>query len=244
MKLVAKWVIMAGVVCGSQLTAPASAQYYGYGFPSPSLNIITNSVANQAFTQSVLNPPAKDSPRAPTANPATLRFTPNLAVRQKNFAAWITQARALNGDAAASSLGAVLSPDANIIKVSAGVIAPLGLRTDHIADAMAFYLIAHWMAARGTTDVPTHAQATALSRQISGTMLSKGDIPAMASAKKQELAEQMLVQAMLIAGAMQGAEGNAAATADISRQAVATLKEMGIDAAAVMLGPNGFETAN
>lgn len=243
MKVLHRWSIMAVAIGAAHLSAPATAQYYGFGFPSPSLNIITNAVGNEAFTRSVTDPPATDNPRprAPAANPATLRFTPTLAVRQKNFAAWINQARALKGDPAANSLRAVLSPDANIIKTSAGVIAPLGLRADHIADAMAFYLIAHWMAARGTTDVPTRAQAIALSRQIGGAMLSKGDIPAMASAEKQGLAEQMLVQAVLVAGAMQSAEGNAAATAGISRQAAVTLKGMGIDAAAVTLGANGFE---
>jgi hypothetical protein len=182
---------------------------------------------------------AESPPRPTVTSLALLRFTPNLATRQLNFAQWVDQARAQKGAGAASSLRSMLD-SGDLIKASADTIAPLGLRTDNVADAMAFYVISHWMAARGTTDLPTRAQALAVKRQMTAGLMSTNEVAALSPAKKQDIAEQMLIQALLAAGAMQGAEGNPAAMAGVARQATQALRGMGIEAGAMALGPNGF----
>jgi hypothetical protein len=222
--------------------APASAQYYGFGFPSPNLNIITNSVGNQAFTQSVVGNRADDEPDQETripANPAALRYTPSLPQRQRNLAGMVTSAEREQPGAGSSLQGFLSAGDP--VAITSGIIAPLGLKTDNLADALTFYLLSHWMVVNRQSGWPGRSQVLGLRGQVERGLLASGQFQSAPNAEKQKTAESMMISGLLAIGAYAGAEGNAEATANVAAYAAQNVKGMGLDLAALELGPNGFE---
>ena len=175
-----------------------------------------------------------------TAGIDGLAFTASPDIRARHFADIIDHARALGGDVKAANMQRFLDSESSIIMASAGTMATMGLRTTNVGDAVAFYIIAHWMAARGSLTVPTNNQASAVQRQFSAALIASNDIRAMSSAKKQAIAEEHIVYAMLTLGALQGAKGDAATTAYVAQHATQSLKNLGFDPNLMTLGEAGF----
>ena len=223
------------------IAVPVSAQYYGFGFPSPNLNIITNSVGNQAFTQSVIGDCADDEPDQETviANPATLRFTPDLAVRKRNLAGFISKTREQSPESADQMTQMFASTDI-FAAISQG-LAPMGLRVDNVADAYTVYWVTAWEASRGIsgTDTP-RAQAQAVKAQATKALLSTPAFATSTPAQRQEMAEALLIQAALISASMEGAAGDPAQKKAVGQAVRTGAKAMGIDLDAMTLGEAGF----
>ncbi len=226
------------------LLAPAVAGAQFYSVPSPNLTIITNSVANQAFTQSVINPPAQEAkvpPSRPVANPATLRFVPNLATRQRNLAAFVSSSERETSGAGASLKAFFDAGDP--VTVTTGVIAPLGLETDNLADVLTFYMFSHWMAVNGITTMPSRAQIAGLRNQMERALLASRQFDRTPNADKQKAAESMMISGLLTIGALAGAEGSAASTSAVSARAAQNVKGIGLDLAALKLTSQGLVAA-
>ena len=203
MRRITLWALALAVI-----SAPVSAQYYGFGFPSPNLNIITNSVGNQAFTQSVIGNRADDEPDRETGatapNSATLRFTPNLVTRKKNIAGFIAKTRVQSPENADQM--AQLFSSTDIFSAMSQGIAPMGLRIDNVADSYTVYWINAWEAANGITGSQTsREQAQAVKAQASRALLATPEFTKATPAQKQELAEALLIQAALISASAEAA---------------------------------------
>jgi hypothetical protein len=240
MKMLKKWMLVAGVVFGAQAAAPANAQY---GFPSPNLNIITNAVGNEAFARSVTNPPENGSPsRDHATNPALLRFTPNLATRQRNLAGFIAKTRAQSSENADQMAQMFASTD--IFAAFAQGLAPAGLKIDNVADCYAAYWISAWEAANGIVGSQTsRTQAQAVKAQVSRALLSTPEFTKSSAAQKQELAEALLIQTALISASAEAAVNDPAQMEALGQAVRQGAKAMGLDLDAMTLGEAGFVAA-
>lgn len=235
MKSHRKWLILSAALIWN---GPLAAQFYS--IPSPNLQIITNSVANQAFAQSVTDPPAKDSPRpAAAANPALLAFTPNLATRKRNIAGFVAKTRAQRSENADQMAQMFASTD--IFAAMAKGLAPMGLRVDNVADSYTVYWINAWEAANGITGSQTsREQAQAVKAQASRALLATPEFTKATPAQKQELAEALLIQAALISASAEAAASDPAQMEAVGVAVRTGAKAMGLDLDAMTLSAAGF----
>lgn len=177
-------------------------------------------------------PPRGSQPRetdagAPTLpSEAALTFRPSPERRQRNFAAFLERSRAVD-PRGAEQLQAFLAQD--VIGFVGKEVAPLGLRTDNLADAMAIYVMEAWEAANATVMPPSRARALAVRRQMVRAIAATPAAAEADDAAKQESAEAMMVQAVLVSNAIKlavqkGDKAEIAAVRDVARQgALATL---------------------
>lgn len=172
---------------------------------------------------------------------AALTFRPSMERRQRNFAQFVEKSRAAD-PAHADELRAFLSQD--VIGFVRKEVAPLGLRTDNVADAVAIYVEEAWQAANAKVLPPSRARSQAVRAQM---VRAIGGNPAFASADdatKQEMAEAMMVQAVMASNAIKMAvqKGDrseiAAVQAAVRKGARASL---GIDLRAMALTDAGLQ---
>lgn len=242
MKSRRQWMILAVAGAAAHLLAPdLRAQFYS--IPSPNLQIITNSVANQAFNDSVRDSTTDQEASAhvtPEASPVPLRFVPNLANRQRNLAGFVAKTRKQSSESADQMEALFASTD--IFAAMAMGLAPMGLRVDNVADAYTVYWVTAWEASRGIsgTDSP-RAQAQAVKAQSARALLSTPEFTRSSPAQKQELTEALLIQTAMISAAMEGATHDSAQKIAVGQAVRTGAKAMGLDLDAVTLTPAGFK---
>ena len=222
-----------------------SIAYGQFGFPSPSLNIITNAVGNEAFARSVVNgvssePDESQPVRAPDVR--SLVFKPSLAQRKTNLANFVAKSRAQN-QAGGDQLEAMFA-STDIIAAIGKSLVLYGLRTDNMADAYTVYWLSAWLAANGRIEDNSRAQAQAIKRQAANALLAVPAVAAAGNAEKQEFAEAMLIQAAMIDSSMQQAKGNPKQLAAIAKAVRQGAKASGLDLDAMNLTEDGFVATN
>jgi hypothetical protein len=180
--------------------------------------------------------------RPVAASAALLRFTPNLAVRQRNLAGFVAKTRAQSPESADQMARLFASTD--IFAAMAQGLAPKGLRIDNVADAYTVYWITAWEASRGIVGADnSRAQAQGVKAQVSRALLSAPEFTKATTAQKQELAEALLIQTALISASAEAAASDGAQLTVIGNAVREGAKAMGLDLDAMELGPNGFGPA-
>jgi hypothetical protein len=121
-----------------------------------------------------------------------------------------------------------------------GLMRPVGLNPNNVADAMATYLVTAYYGVRGSTDGEP-AEFKAVSAQMARAISANGTFARASDALKQEIAESMLVQAVLANQAVQAAQKNPS-TMPAVKAAIAkgSRAAFGFDVAKMRLGPNGL----
>jgi len=176
----------------------------------------------------------------PTAA-ADLRYTPSHERRIANFANFVARSRPGNPQGAEDLAKLFSSQD-----VIEGMKAPLdavGLRIDDIAGAYAAWWINAWQASRGRDEDVSRTMAIAVRDQAARAITSSGMLRGASDAAKQEMAESLLIQAALIAAAMEQSKGNAALTRAIAAVASQGARGMNVDLTAMDLTEHGFVPA-
>jgi hypothetical protein len=116
----------------------------------------------------------------------------------------------------------------------------LGLRVDNVADAYAVWWVAAWKVANGRDDMLTRAQAQAVRAQAAQSIASNRQFQLATDAQKQEVAEALIVQAVVLDMAQNAASANPEnkrkLQAGVRKGALAT----GVDVDAFILTPTGF----
>ena len=167
----------------------------------------------------------------------SLAFAPSLKLRRANYASFVERARRVDpGGAAGLEANLKLDP----IALMKPQLAQVGLRTDNVADAYAAYWIEAWEAVHGVTGQTSRGKADAVIKQSANAILATPAFATATPAQKQELAEAMLVQAMLVAAAREQANGDEARLAEIGRAVEKGARATGFDLRAVTLTEEGF----
>lgn len=171
---------------------------------------------------------------------AALTFRPSPERRQHNFADFIEGSR-VAGHAGAEQLRAFLAQD--VIGFVAKEVAPLGLRTDDLADAMTTYVMESWEAATAKVMPATRARAQAVRSQMDRAIAAASARLAEDDAAKQEIAETMLVQAVVVSNAIklavvEGDRNEIAAVQESAREG--TSETLGIDLRSIAVTDAGL----
>ncbi|PSJ43484.1 DUF6683 family protein [Allosphingosinicella deserti] len=234
-------------ICGS----PAIAQNMGWSTIIPSVTgtdtlglTLRGQMQGQGSDRRVSprNNLVAPNTAAPTAaNLQALRFKPSKQRRAANLAAFVEKTRAMD-KGNAEDLQRLFSSGDFIDKIG-GAIAPLGLRTDNVADAYAIWWISAWNATRGNNDSPSRTMSEAVSAQAARAISATPEIAGADDAAKQEFAEALLIQMTLVDTAVEQNKNNPAQLRALGSAVAQGAEQMGIDLSSMQLTENGFVPA-
>lgn len=180
-------------------------------------------------------PPAAAA-ATPRANPLpSLRYTPSKARRSANLAAFVKK----SDPAGARSLQELYA-GGDIIERMGQAMAGHGLRVDNVADAYAAWWTNAWLATRGRKDELDRATLIAVRDQAARALGEMPEYMQAGDAPKQELAEALLIQAVLIEGALSQAEGDERRLREVGTAVNQGAARMGLDLMAMDLTEGGF----
>ncbi|KGM31070.1 DUF6683 family protein [Inquilinus limosus] len=181
------------------------------------------------------------SPSGRQADARSFAYRPDPARRRANLARFVDRSRAADPQGAENL--AALFAQGDLIERMRPELAKYGLVIDNVADAYAVWWINAWLASRGSHDDISAATAAAVRRQVVRSMASTTALATAGDAAKQEMAEALLVQGVLLGAALEQAKGDRTQTAALSRAAIQGASGMGLDLSAMTLTEAGFVPA-
>lgn len=210
------------------------------------MGALTNSLSQGANTQSetarartsqIFRPKAQGSQNY-AADPAALVYRPSMAVRKRNMAQIVERLRRVDPVAAAEMQRTFASSDP--IAEMGRLMQPVGLDPNNVADAVATYLVTAYYGVRGSTEGEP-AAFKAVSDQVGRALSADPAFTGADDALKQEIAESMLVQAVLANQAVQAAQKQPSAMPAIKAAiGQGTRSSFGMDLTRARLGPHGL----
>lgn len=169
-----------------------------------------------------------------------LSFNASPAVRRRNYEQFVARSRAVD-PAGAAGLAETLRSDP--VALMAPDLARYGLRADNLADAYTVYWIEAWEAAHGVTGENSRATVQAVKSQATNAMLATPEVATATDAQKQEFAEALLVQALLIGASREQAKGDQKTLDQIVGAVRQGARASGLDLDAMVLTEEGFVPA-
>lgn len=168
-------------------------------------------------------------------------YRPSTQQRKKNLAQFVEKTRRSNPDSAAKMQGLFASTD--VIALMGQALAPVGLRTDNVADAYAVWWMSAWGAAHGDSSTPGRAKAQAVREQAGRAISATPEFASASNESKQEFAEALLVQAALIDSMVEEYGRDPAMAAKIASSVRQGARASGLDLDAMTLTEQGFVPA-
>ncbi|TSD89582.1 hypothetical protein FFK22_006140 [Mycobacterium sp. KBS0706] len=181
---------------------------------------------------------AQPNPVPGTPSAAAFRYTPSPQRRAANLAQFVAKSRQ-NDPRGADDL-ARLFASGDVIEKMRAPLAKVGLRVDDVADAYTVYWVNAWQASRGVDYEISRHTATAVRSQVAGVMASTGALRGAGDAARQEMAESLLIQAMLIEAAVQQSKGNPELGHQLATAVSQGARGMNLDLAGMTLTEDGF----
>jgi hypothetical protein len=249
-------------VVPTENTAPqifiADSSDYGGGWAVPSLDTaisIGRDAVNRAnFDREVLkNSRSTSSSNPNTSNPkqsttassskklASLEFKPSVKLRQQNISRFLIKLRDDNTSAGQTAQ----LPSANAVMAQIDKsMASVGLKSNNIADAYAVYWTNAWLGSRGRNEDLPKAQMIAVRNQAANALLVNPKFASATNIQKQELAEAMILQTVLISAFVSNAKSDPTLMEKVKVAISQGAKGMGLDLDRMTLTPQGFRLAD
>lgn len=169
---------------------------------------------------------------------ASFLYKPSQQRRRANLAQFVAKTRAV--DPAGADRMAATFAARDIIAMVDGIMRKSGLRADNVADAYAVYWINAWLGARGRNEDLPPAQMQAISRQAAAALSEVEELGSATDATKQELVEAMLIQAVMISGAVDMGKEQPDLMPQVRRSIAQGAGAMGLNLSAMTLTADGF----
>jgi uncharacterized protein YjbI with pentapeptide repeats len=128
----------------------------------------------------------------------------------------------------------------DIVALMEEELSKVGLHTTNLADAYTVWWINCWSAVHADFSTPDRATIDAVKAQAARALLAGGKTAETSDALKQQFAEAMLVQALLLDAALQQAKGNPAQLKLLATAANTGAMGMGLDMRSMVLTSSGF----
>lgn len=189
-------------------------------------------------------PHAGGEPAAPSgeaaADAAALTFTPSPERRRANLAGFVEKTRAQDPQGGAAMEAAFA--DGTLIDQMGAAIAPFGYSTANLGDAYALWWQVAWKGARGDSSNPTPAQMRAVQAQAHSALLAAPEVAAADDAQKQQMAEAMLVQALMIEQMVEQAQQQPGMMPQVQAAVLQGARASGLELDRMELTDSGFAT--
>ncbi|OAN61614.1 DUF6683 family protein [Sphingomonas sp. TDK1] len=179
--------------------------------------------------------------QAAPADAVRLRYVPSKARRDANIASFVAKTRA-SDPAGARGLEELVAKDDIIARISP-LISPYGLRIDDVADAYALWWVSAWEATHGRDDTFDKTTYQAVRAQAARALSSTPEMAAADDRAKQQLAEALLIQSVLLDAMMEQTKADPAKRALVAKAAAKGGRGMGLNLTAMTLTPTGFTAA-
>ena len=170
---------------------------------------------------------------------AAVRFTSDPALTQSNLRSFIDRTPNPKGRVELQRL-IDLQPSI-ITDIGLEMRSRYGLDPHNVADAFSVWWITVWMAAQKSSDVPDKTTINAVRTQVHVALLNTPDFLKTSDADRQEYAEALLMQTLLMSQISQAAIGKPALQEQLATQAEQAAQNSGLTLSLMQLTPNGFE---
>lgn len=177
---------------------------------------------------------------ADTSLKLDLNYSPSKSRRRANLDRFVQKTRAMD-PAGAAALAETFKSDP--IALMEPELAKVGLRIDNVADAYAVYWVEAWQAVHGVSGASSRATAQAVRRQAADAILATPEFANATPVQKQEFAEALLVQALLVGAAKEQAQGNPAQLAKVAAAVEQGARATGLELRDMTLTETGFGPA-
>ena len=223
----------------------ASAQDMGWSTITPSITGtdtlgLTLRGQMRGETSSRTSGPDVNS-RVQLPDPAALSYRSSAARRRTNLDNFVKKARARSTAAGEELTGIFASR--NVLGELESMIEPYGLRIDNVGDALTLYWIVAWQTSRGNNNDFSRAKVAAVRSQAVHALVGMSSITGTSDSAKQEFAETLWVQSMLLDGAVGSAKGDKKILSMLAQSARQGARGMGIDLSTMSLTEQGFVPA-
>lgn len=172
------------------------------------------------------------------ATSQTWTFAPAAARTKANLARFVDKSREQSPAAAADLARTFASMD--IIGEAGTAMRSVGLDPHNVADAYALWWVQAWANAKMIESPSDQETFGAVAQQASAAFADTAGLTKQSDAEKQQFAEAMIVQAVLMASAFDASSGNPALRKQLAAQARKSAKEMGLDLDTMVLTKDGF----
>lgn len=177
----------------------------------------------------------------PPISATAFRYVPSPQRRAANLAQFVARSRQ-NDPKGAGDL-ARLFASTDVIEAMRAPLAEAGLRIDDVADAYTAWWINAWLASHETDLDPSPRMAAAVRNQAAQAIAAAGALRGASDAVKQETAEALLVQAMLISMAIEQSKGDSALSRQLAAAVTQGARGMNVDLSGMTLTEDGFVPA-
>lgn len=213
----------------------ASAQDFS---PIPNMNTVDYNLPQYA-TQEVLKDAVNRRER-PVSDEIEndAHYIVSLNRTRQNLANFVGKTRAIDPEGAEKMNEMFASTD--VIRAISDAMAGLGLRHDNAADAFAIYWVAAWQAANGELTDRSPATYQSVANQAARGLSASPNFANASDAQKQEMAEALMVQTVMIDAAKDAYSSNAVQLKALSKAVSQGAAASGLDLDKMTLTEDGF----
>jgi hypothetical protein len=214
------------------------AQDYGsYSYPGTDFYANNNTI-NIAVMNEVITKPSRDEKLGiPAISSQSLTFYPSKAQRKKNIAKYIADVAKVAPDYA-PQLAAEFA-DGKMFAQFGQLMDSVGLDANDVGDNLAAWWITAWEASMARS-VETPPAAFAKVKEQVRRILSEKALVAMSNVEKQNYADSMTIQTLVLANQIEQAKSNPEIAQKLATGIKAGAKKMGFDLDAMTLTEDGF----
>jgi len=170
-----------------------------------------------------------------------LTYTSSPARTRANIAMFANKSRAVDPNGAAELERLFASQD--VMALVEGEMRKIGLTKNNLADAYTIWWTNAWLATQGRNDDLPRAQMQAVKRQAERALSSTAEVGRLNDAGKQEFAEALLVQAMLIAASVDTFKQQGMDLGPLKAAVIKGARATGVDLESMTLTDDGFRTS-
>ncbi len=164
-------------------------------------------------------------------------YTPNRARTEQNLRNFIARTP---DPAARENLEQMFATQPNIIEDIRAGIRPYGLDSHNTADAYAMWWINAWLASEKRNVDTDRGTVAMVKQQVRSAFAATPDFATTDDAQRQEYAEALLIQGLILAAALDQFDGNPEMLEQLSQAARQGAKASGLDLSLMTLTANGF----
>jgi len=184
---------------------------------------------------------ARTSQRTPPAQMSSaLSYTPSAARTRANITRFADKTRGVDPRGAAAMEQLFAAQD--VMGLAEAEMSKYGLTKNNVADAYTVWWTNAWLASQGRSDDLPRAQLQAVKRQAELAMMGTAEIGRLDDAGKQQFAEALLVQAMLIGASVEAYKEQGKDLAPLKAAVIQGARAFGVNLENLTLTNDGFQT--
>jgi hypothetical protein len=199
---------------------------------------LNNEIISEQLRQSGSDKSDDDGSAYSPASIPSLNYTPQKSRTRANLQNFVEKTRAVDPSGAAQMEQEFASGD--FMAQIGDIMSSVGLSKNNVADAYALYWVNAWQVAHGDSSTPSAEMMQAVAAQAARGLSQSPEFAAANEAQKQEMAEALMVQGVMIASAFEQARGDRKMLRAIGQAVAKGASASGLELDTMTLTEEGF----